>query len=257
MPTCWLNCENSKCCGVGSRWSITRWSPNLDDVRWPAGWLVLGSTSALLQAALRLSPHEAHQRVAASQLCGPRWGLTGEQLETLLPEVAAAQAAGVVSPEHARVIASTLDELPSSLDPADVSTAEQQLVRAAVQLRPREVGVIGQRILAHLNPDGGLASDEEHARQRSFSLIPEANGSYRAAGRLTPACGALLLSWLTPRSAPRPAAGEAHPAGQPQQASALVADSRSHSQRMYDALEDLAGLAVRRTELVDSGRRPR
>lgn len=209
-----------------------------------AGRLVLGSTSVLLQAALRLSPYEARQRVAASQRCGPRWGLTGELLETLLPAVAAAQAAGVVSSEHARVIASTLDELPSSVDPSDVSTAEQQLVTAATRLRPREVGVVGQRILAHLNPDGVLASDEEHARQRSFALIPEANGGYRATGRLTPACGAQLLAWLTPRSAPQPA---------DQAASLLVPDSRSHGQRMHDALEELAGLAVRRTELVDSG----
>lgn len=209
-----------------------------------AGRLVLRSTSALLQAALRLSPHEAGQRVAASQVCGPRWGLTGEQLETLLPEVAAAQAAGVVSPEHARVIAATLDEMPSSVDPADVATAEQQLVKAATRLRPRQVGVVGQRILAHLNPDGVLASDEEHARHRSFALIPQANGGYRAAGRVTPACGALLLAWLTPRSAPRPA---------DQASAALVTDSRSYGQRMHDALEELAGLAVRRTELVDSG----
>ncbi len=210
-----------------------------------AGRLVLGSTSALLQAVLRLSPHEARQRVAASQMCGPRWGLTGEQLETLLPEVAAAQAAGELSPEHARVIASTLDELPSSIDPADVSIAEQQLVMAAAHLPPRQVGVVGQRILAHLNPDGVLASDEEHTRHRSFALIPEADGGYRAAGRLTPACGAQLLAWLTPRSAPEPAADQA--------SAGVVADSRSHGKRMHDALEELAGLAVRRTELVDSG----
>jgi hypothetical protein len=212
-----------------------------------AGRLVLGSTSALLQAALRLSPREAGQRVAASQVCGPRWGLTGEQLETLLPEVTAAQAAGVVSPEHARVIAATLHELPGSVDPSEVSSAERQLVRAAAQLRPRQVGVLGQRILAHLNPDGVLASDEEHARHRTFALIPEANGGYRAVGRLTPACGALLLSWLTPRSAPRSAADAAD------QLSSLLADPRSHGQRMHDALQELAGLAVRRTELVDSG----
>jgi hypothetical protein len=210
-----------------------------------AGRLVLGSTSELLQAALRLSPHQANRRVRASELCGPRWSLTGEQLETLLPEVAAAQAAGVISPEHARVIASTLEELPSSVDPADVAVAEQHLVRAAGQLRPRQVGLAGQRLLAHLDPDGVLASDEEHARRRSFALIPEANGSYRATGRLTPECGALLQTWLTPRSAPRPA-GDAHP-------STPLADSRSHGQRMHDALQELAGLAVRRTELVDSG----
>ncbi|HEX8092391.1 HNH endonuclease signature motif containing protein [Jatrophihabitans sp.] len=212
-----------------------------------AGRLVVASTSALLQAVLRLSPHEAKQRVSASQLCGPRWSLTGEQLETLLPEVAAGQAAGIVSTEHARVIASTLEELPSSVGPAEISAAEQHLVAAAAHLQPRQVGVLGQRILAQLNPDGVLASDEEHARHRSLTLIPQANGSYRVNGRLTPSCGALLLSWLTPRSAPRPAAEEAH------QARGIAADSRGHGQRMHDALEELAGLAVRRTELSDSG----
>jgi hypothetical protein len=217
------------------------------DRRALAGRLVMASTSALLQAVLRLSPHEAKQRVNASRMCGPRWSLTGEKLETLLPEVAAGQAAGIVSCEHARVIASTLEELPSSVDPADVSAAEQHLVTAAAHLQPRQVGVLGQRILAQLNPDGVLGSDEEHARRRSFALIPESDGSYRATGRLTPTCGALLVSWLTPRSALRPVADEA------QQATGTATDSRSHGQRMHDALEELAGFAVRRTELSESG----
>jgi hypothetical protein len=220
------------------------------------GRLVVASTAAMLQAALRLSPHEAKQRVEAAQVCGPRWSPTGERLDTLLPEVAAGQASGVVSVEHARVIAATLDELPSSVDPVDVSAAERQLVRAAAHLRPRQVGVLGQRILAYLDPDGVLGSDEEHARRRSFALIPEADGSYRATGRLTPTCGALLQSWLAPRSAPRPAAGttaDGHHTDDADPRPAVVADPRSHGQRMHDALEELAGLAVRRTELLDSG----
>ncbi|MDQ1740775.1 MAG: hypothetical protein QOE53_2427 [Pseudonocardiales bacterium] len=153
------------------------------------------------------------------------------------------------------MIAATLEELPSSVGPADVSAAEQHLVTAATHLPPRQLGVLGQRILAQLNPDGVLGSDEQHARRRSFALIPEADGSYRAAGRLTPTCGALLQSWLTPRSAPRPATGpaaEVH-SDDAGQRPAEVADSRSHGQRMHDALEELAGLAVRRTELLDSG----
>lgn len=56
-----------------------------------AGRLAMSSTPALLQAALRLSPHEAKQRVTAAGVGEPRWSLTGEQLETLLPEVVPAR----------------------------------------------------------------------------------------------------------------------------------------------------------------------
>lgn len=99
--------------------------------------------------------------------------MTGERLEPLLPRVAASQADGVLSAEHARVIASTIERLPASVAPADAIAAEEHLVLAAGQSRPREVGLVGQRILAHLDPDGVLQSDAEHARRRSFSVTPE------------------------------------------------------------------------------------
>lgn len=221
------------------------------------------STSTLLQGVLRLSPSEARQRIDAATVCGPRWSLTGERLEPLLPRVAAGQADGVLSAEHARVIASTVERIPASVDPADAIAAEEHLVRAAGQWRPREVGLVGQRIRAHLDSDGVLQPDAEHARRRSFSVTPESDGGHRASGRLTPACGALLLAWLSPCAAPRPATPQMSPGsdgdvtGETDSAAAAssesVQDVRSYGQRMHDALEDLTGLAVRRTELVESG----
>jgi uncharacterized protein DUF222/HNH endonuclease len=210
------------------------------DRRGLAGRLVMPSTSAVLQGLLRLSPHESKQRVQAARACGPRTTLTGQALPALLPQVAVAQAAGQISPEHGRMIMLTLDKLPPSVSMEDRALAEKHLVEAALTLRPREVGLLGQRILAHLHPDGVLADNAEQQRHRSFLLHPEADGSYTARGRLTPACGAQLLAWLTPRSAPRPS-------------DEIGPDLRSHGQRMHDALEQLAGLAVRRTELVESG----
>jgi hypothetical protein len=138
-------------------------------------------------------------------VCGRRWYVTGQPLEVVLPQVAAGQAAGVLSAEHARVVAAIMKELPASVGPVEVALAEQELVAAAGQLRPREVGVVGRRLLAYLHPDGQLCSEVEQARRRSFRLVAQADGSYRAAGRLTPTCGALLPAWLSPRSAPRPA----------------------------------------------------
>jgi len=145
-----------------------------------------------------------------------------------------------VSGEHTRVILTALGELPATVGYEDQRLAEKHLVEAAATLRPRQVAAVGRRILAHLDPDGVLACEAEQQRRRGFSLRPEADGSYTARGRLTAACGALLLAALTPRSAPQPT-GAAGP------------DPRHHGQRLHDALHDLAGVAVRRTELAESG----
>jgi hypothetical protein len=210
------------------------------DRRGVAGRLVMTSTAAVLQGLLRLSPDEAKDRVAAARACGPRTSLTGEQLPALVPVLAAAQADGTVSGEHTRVILAALNNLPPVASVEDRTLAEKHLVEAATTLRPREVAAVGRRILAHLHPDGVLALEAEQRRHRSFTVRPEADGSYTARGRLTAACGALLLASLTPRSAPEPT-GEAGP------------DPRNHAQRMHDALEDLAGVVVRRNELPESG----
>ena len=210
------------------------------DRRGVAGRLVMGSTAAVLQGLLRLSPGEARDRVDAARACGPRTALTGPPLPPLLPHLAAAHAEGAVSPEHTGVILTALHDLPATAGAEDRALAEKHLVEAAHTLRPRQVAAVGRRILAHLHPDGTLASDAEQHRRRGFTLHPEADGSYTARGRLTASCAALLLASLTPRSAPQPT-GEAGP------------DPRHHAQRLHDALEDLAGLAVRRNELAESG----
>lgn len=210
------------------------------DRRGLAGQLVMATTSAVLQGLLRLSPREAKDRVKAARACGPRHTLTGQPLPVLRPALAAAQADGSVSAEHTQTILTALHNLPSTVSAEDQSLAEKHLVEAATTLRPREVAAVGRRILAHLHPDGDLASEAEQHRRRGFTLHPESDGSYTARGRLTAHCGALLLATLTPRSTPQPS-GEAGP------------DPRSHPQRLHDALHDLAGVVVRRNELPESG----
>ncbi|HJQ02976.1 MAG TPA: DUF222 domain-containing protein [Jatrophihabitans sp.] len=204
-----------------------------------AGSLSATSLAAMLQAMLRLSPHAAARRVAAARDLGPRVTLTGEQLPPILPAVADAVTEGALSDEQAREIARVLEQLPSTVPVEQVTQAERQLVTAASQLAPRQLGQLGQRILAHLDPDGVLGTDAEHQRRRSFALIPQTDGSYQARGQLTPSCGAALIAALTPRSAPQPAQDGPDP--------------RSYGQRMHDALADLADIQLRRNELIDSG----
>jgi hypothetical protein len=210
------------------------------DQRGLAGRLSTPSTAALLQVLLLLSPSAARRRVEDALTRGPRVAVSGEALGSVLPAVAEGQASGVISVEQARAIAKVLDRVPGSVSPSDFELAERQLVQAAASLRPRELGQVGERILAHLDPDGTLNSEAEHQRHRNLMLASNSDGSYEVRGRLTPACGALLQAWLSPHSAPLPASDGTR-------------DCRTHGQRMHDALHELAGIAVRRNELTGSG----
>nr|MDQ2957977.1 HNH endonuclease [Actinomycetota bacterium] len=202
--------------------------------------LSLPGTSALLQAMLLLSPYEAKQRATAADVCGPRVSATGQPLGPKWPLLAEAQAAGSLSVEQARVIAKTLHRIPLTVAPTEIDTAELSLVHAAGTLRPTQLGQLGERILAYLDPDGVLATETEQQRLRSLALIRQSDGTYLLRGQLTGVCGALLQTLLSAHAAPHPTQD-----GTP--------DQRTHAQRMHDALHDLAGFQIRRTELIDAG----
>ncbi|HEX4729124.1 MAG TPA: DUF222 domain-containing protein, partial [Jatrophihabitans sp.] len=227
---------------LASRRLASAWNVLLPEVerRGLPGSLSATSTAAMLQTMLRLSPHAAKRRVTAARNLGPRVTVTGEVLPPILPAAAEAVTAGGLSGEQAHEIGRVLEQFPTTVAWAQVAEAERRLVQAGAQLPPRQLGQLGQRILAHLDPDGTLATDEEHQRRRSFTLAPLADGSYHARGVLTPTCGATLLAALTPRSATVPADN-----GLP--------DTRSYGQRMHDALEGLASFPVRDDRLPHAG----
>ena len=59
----------------------------------------------------------AHRRLAEAKELGPRTALNGQPLPPVLAEVAAAQAAGAIGPEHVAVIRNFFDTLPHWVDP--------------------------------------------------------------------------------------------------------------------------------------------
>jgi hypothetical protein len=149
--------------------------------------------------------------------------------------LAAAQAAGMVSEEHTNVIIKSLEKLPPGLVEVH-DAAERTLVQLAGQARPQEVARAGAHYLAHYDPDGVLADEREQDRRRGVTLTALDDGLWR----LTGTCGAQLAAVLGARSAPRPADKDG-------------LDPRSHVQRTHDALDELAGIVVRRKELSKSG----
>ncbi|MGI8879235.1 MAG: DUF222 domain-containing protein, partial [Jatrophihabitans sp.] len=73
------------------------------------------STAALLRDVLRVSVREATGRVRSAERLGVRGQVTGEVLPPLYPVAAAAQARGELSAEQARVITSTVEDLPDGM----------------------------------------------------------------------------------------------------------------------------------------------
>jgi hypothetical protein len=107
------------------------------DQRGVAGDLAARNTRSLLRDVLRLSPEQAKARYDAAIDLGPRRSLTGEALPPLLPAVAAAQAAGSISPAHARVIARAIETLPAAVEREHGPAVETRLVAEALDSTQR------------------------------------------------------------------------------------------------------------------------
>jgi hypothetical protein len=174
------------------------------DQRGVAGELAARDTKTLLRDVLRLSPRQAKARHAAAVDLGPRRGLTGEALPPLLPAVAAAQAAGTISDEHARVITRVIEQLPPRLEAEHGPAVEERLVAEAARFDPSVLARIGRHLLDWINPDGTEDRDTGHDRRRHASLTCNRDGSGDLRAHLTPAALAQWQAVLDPLAAPRP-----------------------------------------------------
>ena len=109
-------------------------------------------TPALLRAVLRLSPAEATARVRAAHGLGPRETVTGEVLPPVFAVLAAAQTAGAVSAEQARVITATIEELPAAVRLDYGPDVEATLVDAAERFDPGGAGPAGSACAGGARP---------------------------------------------------------------------------------------------------------
>jgi len=181
-------------------------------------------TAGLLGHLLHLDPAVARARVRAAEVLGPRVSVTGQPRPPVLAATATAQAAGGIDAAHAVVITRVLHALPHTLDPHLVVAAEHSLATHATQLRPAELATAGERLLAHLDPDGDLSDDADRARRRGLVIgVQGGDGMSPVHGLLDPTTRALLDAALGALARPTPDG-------------AGVPDPRSPSQRRHDAL---------------------
>lgn len=183
------------------------------------------SMTALLRARLRLSPADATGRMRAMKSLCDRVSLTGEPIPAALPQAGAAAEAGVIGPDHVRVIVGAMADLPSDLAPDVRTAAEATLVADAEVFGPVELRKIATRLTHHLA--ARPPKPEDVAARRGLVFHDDLPGMVTLRGRCSTATAEIIRSALDPLATPRAQSNG-------------VTDGRTGTQRYLDALEELA-----------------
>jgi Domain of unknown function (DUF222) len=162
------------------------------------------STVAWLRDLLRITPADARTIVTMGEVLDAR------------PVLADAILDGAVNTGHAMAIGQTLADVPPT-EPGLVDKVETILIGHAAQFEPRILRRLGERILAHVNPDladhrlrDRLDREQRHAQQRrGFTLAPDGLGGMRLFGILDLEGAAIIEAAIEPLTVP--ARGHAGP----------------------------------------------
>jgi hypothetical protein len=145
----------------------------------------------------------------------------------------------VIGAEHAAVIADTVEVIPAADRAEHARSVETILLEHARTVDPRTVKLLGQRILAHLDPDGPSPTEERlQQSHRRLSLTRQADSVGLLDGQLTPTCQAIWEAILTPLAARRPD-------------DLLGPDDRTPGQRLHDAFEEAGRRLLKNRNLPD------
>jgi hypothetical protein len=209
--------------------------------------------SRFLVQVLQLSPGEAASRVRAAAAVGPRTSMLGEQLEPVLPRLAALQRRGVVTPEKVQIVERAMHKLTRpGLNPEAVDTAEQLLTQYAPVLAPVELRRYALSVVDAADPDGPEPIDDQQQHdRRHLELKQRRDGMWQLAGKLTNTVGAQLNAILDPLSKPRTTTLEDED-GQ----TTPIPDARPHGQRVHDALDEACARLLKMADQPASGGTP-
>ena len=203
------------------------------------GTLGLRGLADLMAAQLRCTRAEARKRAQAVERFGARRSLTGEVLDPTFAATAEALAAGEIGPEHAAAVAETVEAIPAQDRAEHAASVESTLLEHARTSDPGTVRLLGQRILAHLDPDGPSPTEQRQQqthRRLSLTRLPDSTGLLD--GHLSPTCLAIWDAILTPLAARRPD-------------DALGEDTRTPAQRLHDAFEEAGRRLLATGDLPD------
>ena len=197
----------------------------------------------------RLGNAEANRRLTTAAAIGRFTATTGEKLPPKREPVATGVAEGTISGEHVHEIELVMTKVPHSSPPDDVELAMQILSEAATELAPADLRKVGQRLLAHLDPDGSLTDEKDRRRMRGISIGPQDKQLMsKISGYITPTLRAkmevLLDNWAKPGmnnpDDENPLVGavaELSDKDRERLTEAIRTDQRTAAQRNHDAFE--------------------
>lgn len=205
------------------------------------------SWNEVLRIRWRLSSAEAGRRLGEAAELGPRRTLTGEPLPPVLPAVTVAQAAGLITGEHVKVLRDAVDRLPAFLDVEARTQFEVDLVRLAVGVGPKELKDAAEVKLFLLDQDGPEPDDTERERKRAVSVTKQGrDGMASLSGNLSPEANAVWEVLFAKFAAPgmcNPDDEEPCTSGTPPQAQ-IDNDHRTLAQRQHDAMIVVGRIAL-------------
>ena len=205
------------------------------------------SWNEVLRLRWRLSTAEAGRRLGEAAELGPRRSLTGEPLPAVLPVVAAAQGAGLITADHVRVLRDAVAHLPGFVDQVTREQFEADLVRVAVGVGPKELKDTAALRLFLLDQDGPEPDDTERARTRGVTMSRQGRDAMTAlTANLDPEAAAVMEVLFAKFAAPgmcNPADEQPCTSGTPSQAQ-IDNDQRSLAQRQHDALVVIGRIAL-------------
>ncbi|MGZ6780729.1 MAG: HNH endonuclease signature motif containing protein, partial [Mycobacterium sp.] len=190
---------------------------------------------------LRISKKDANRRIKEAADLGPRSAMTGEPLEPVLTNTAAAQRRGRIGAEHVQIIRKFFKRLPGFIDHDTREHAEAQLAELACGLPPEELRAAANQLAMTLDQDGEL-SDADRARRRYFAIgKQQPDGMSPIHGNADPELRGLLEAVNAKWAAPGMCNPDEDTPCLDGEASAEAArsDLRSTGQRQHDALKAL------------------
>jgi hypothetical protein len=209
------------------------------------------SWTDVLSNRLRIGRDAARRRLDEAEDLGPRIAMTGELLAPLLPNTAAAQAAGTIGNEHVQIIRRFFADLPTAVDFETRQACEADLARIAGEHTPDALRKAANRLMALVHTDGDF-SDVDRARRRGLILgKQQADGTSKFSGLLDAEARAtfeaVFAKWAGPGMC-NPDDDAACVDGSPTQAH-IDNDQRSPAQRNHDALKAMGRSVLTSGEL--------